>query len=70
VSVDLATVETNIVLARVHRDESAQRVVDELTAAGVLCGAYDRRTVRFVTHLDVDDAGLEAAQEICARVLT
>ncbi len=69
VSVDLGTVETNIVLARVRRDEPAQRVVDELTAAGVLCGAYDRRTVRFVTHLDVDDEGLEAARAVCARVL-
>ena len=44
VSVDLAAVETNIVLARLRRDEPAQGVVDELTAAGVLCGAYDRRT--------------------------
>ena len=70
VSVDLATVETNIVLARVRRAEPAQTVVDELTGAGVLCGAYDRRTVRFVTHLDVDDEGLQAAQEICTRVLT
>ena len=57
-------------LARVRRDEPAQRVVDELTAAGVLCGAYDRRTVRFVTHLDVDDEGLEAARDDRARVLT
>jgi threonine aldolase len=69
VAVDLGTVETNIVLARVRRDEPAQRVVDELRAAGVLCGAYDRRTVRFVTHLDVDDEGLEAARAACTRVL-
>jgi threonine aldolase len=69
VSVDLDAVETNIVLARVLRDEPAQGVVDELTAAGVLCGAYDRRTVRFVTHLDIDDAALEAARDVITRVL-
>jgi threonine aldolase len=70
VSVDVSAVETNIVLARVCRDEPAQRVVEELTAAGVLCGAYDRRTVRFVTHLEIDDEGLEAAQDVFTRVLT
>ena len=69
VSVDLDAVETNIVLARVRRDEPAQGLVDELTAAGVLCGAYDRRTVRFVTHLEIDDAALEAARDVIARVL-
>ena len=62
--------ETNIVLARLRRDEPAQALVDELTAAGVLCGAYDRRTLRFVTHLDVDDEAVRAAGEIAARVLT
>jgi threonine aldolase len=36
----------------------------------VLCGAYDRRTLRFVTHLDVDDEAVRAAGEIAARVLT
>jgi threonine aldolase len=70
VSVDVPGVETNIVLARLRRDEPAQAVVDELTAAGVLCGAYDRRTLRFVTHLDVDDEAVGAAGEIAGRVLT
>jgi threonine aldolase len=69
VSVDLEAVETNIVLARLRRDESAQGVVDELAAAGVLCGAYDRRTLRFVTHLEIDDEALGAAGEATARVL-
>jgi threonine aldolase len=70
VSVDVPAVETNIVLARLRRDESAQGVVDELAAAGVLCGAYDRRTLRFVTHLEIDDAALGTAGEAMARVLT
>ncbi len=53
-----------------RRDEPAQGLVDELAAAGVLCGAYDRRTLRFVTHLGIDDEALEAAGEVTARVLT
>jgi threonine aldolase len=69
VSIDLASVESNIVLVRVARDEPAERVVDDLAAAGVLCGAYDRRTVRFVTHLDFDDEALEAARAAFGRVL-
>jgi threonine aldolase len=70
VSVDVAAVETNIVLARLRRDESARGVVDKLAAVGVLCGTVDRRTLRFVTHLDVDDEALGAAGEAAARVLT
>jgi threonine aldolase len=69
VSVDVPAVETNIVLARLRRDESAQGVVGELAAAGVLCGAYDRRTLRFVTHLEIDDEALGTAGEAVARVL-
>ena len=53
-----------------RRDEPAQGVVDELAAAGLLCITLDRRTLRFVTHLDVDDEALGAAGEIAARVLT
>jgi threonine aldolase len=70
VSVDLPAVETNIVLARLRRDEPAQALVAELAAAGVLCGAFDRRTLRFVTHLDLDDEAVAAAGEITTRVLT
>ena len=69
VTVDLDSVESNIVLARVARDEEAPALVDELRAAGVLCGAYDRRTVRFVTHLDFGDDDLELARSAFTRVL-
>jgi threonine aldolase len=69
VAVDLDSVETNIVLAALRRPEPAQGVVDELTDAGLLCGAFDRRTIRFVTHLDIGDEALGAAREIAGRVL-
>jgi threonine aldolase len=70
VSVDVPAVETNIVLARLRRDESSLDVAGELAAAGVLCNTTDRRTLRFATHLDIDDQALEAAGEAATRVLT
>jgi threonine aldolase len=58
-SVDPGRVETNIVCA----DATAlpAGVLDSLAAAGVLAGTIDVDTVRFVTHHDVDDAGIERA---------
>ena len=70
VSVDVAAVDTNIVRAALSRDESAEGVVGELAAAGLLCITLDRRTLRFVTHLDIDDEALGRAGEIASRVLT
>jgi threonine aldolase len=58
-SVDPATVETNIVCARA--DALPPDLLDALAAAGVLAGTVDVDTVRFVTHHDVDDAGLARA---------
>jgi threonine aldolase len=62
-------VETNIVLATAA-DGSAAEIVSELAAAGVLCAALDARTARFVTHLDVDREGVDAAIEAAGPVLS
>jgi threonine aldolase len=70
ITIDLDSVQSNIVLVRAARAEGAEAIVRDLRAAGVLCGAYDRRTVRFVTHLDFGDDDLEAARKVFARVLT
>jgi threonine aldolase len=35
--------------------------VARLDARGVRCGTIDSRTVRFVTHKDVDDEGVQRA---------
>jgi len=56
-SVDPGEVSTNIVCARLER--LPPRIVERLGDEGVRCGTIDARTVRFVTHKDVDDAGLE-----------
>jgi threonine aldolase len=58
-SLDPATVQTNIVCARV--DAFPPDLLDALALDGVLAGTVDPDTVRFVTHKDVDDAGLDHA---------
>jgi threonine aldolase len=52
-SVDPASIHTNIVCARL--DTLPDDFIDKLAAAGVRVGTIDPRTVRFVTHKDVDD---------------
>lgn len=56
--IEPAAVETNIV---VFPHAAPEPFLAHLGAAGVLGGRLGPRTVRLVTHLDVDDAGLERA---------
>jgi threonine aldolase len=56
--VDPANVETNIVLVGCA---DATALVRLLAERGVRVGAVDEHTVRMVTHLDVDEAGIERA---------
>jgi threonine aldolase len=56
-SVDPADVTTNIVCARADRVPAG--IVERLAAHGIRCGMIDARTVRFVTHKDVDDDDLD-----------
>lgn len=57
-SVDPSTIDTNIVVFT-HRDPAG--LVDLLAAAGVLSAPLGLDKVRFVTHLDVDDEGIDRA---------
>jgi threonine aldolase len=67
---DPAEVPTNIVLAACTRDsDTAAGVCDELAAVGVMAAPYDRTRIRFVTSLEVDAAGVEAALEAAVRVI-
>jgi threonine aldolase len=59
--IDPAGVETNIVIAEVDPPEATTRWLAHLRDGGVLAGTLGRGRLRFVTHLDVDDAGLERA---------
>jgi threonine aldolase len=60
---DPAQVETNIVFGSVLDETPVDDLIAEMAGVGVLCAAIDSRTVRFVTHLDVDSEAVTAAVE-------
>lgn len=68
-SVDLRTVQTNIVLARLTGSRSAPAFAERLAQEGVRCHAIGPHTLRFVTHRDVSRADIEAAIEIIGKAL-
>ena len=67
---DLATVQTNIVIFRLAPDApDAATVVARARERGVLVSAFAARTVRLVTHLNVDRGQAEYAADALASVL-
>jgi threonine aldolase len=68
--IDLATVQTNIVIFRVPEPlPDAVTVVRRAQEQGVLVSAFAARTVRAVTHLNVDSEQSRRAGEVLARLL-
>jgi threonine aldolase len=67
-SLDPSTVRTNIVCAAARA--FPPDLLDALASDGVLAGTVDPDTVRFVTHKDVDDAGLAHAVAALQRIAT
>ncbi|MFM8303078.1 MAG: threonine aldolase family protein [Actinomycetota bacterium] len=69
-SVDPTAVETNVVCAAVAAlpGASPAAFLDRLAAAGIRAGAIDARTVRFVTHKDVDDDGIARAIGVLSEI--
>ncbi|MGZ4199992.1 MAG: hypothetical protein ACXVP1_07385, partial [Thermoleophilia bacterium] len=69
-AVDERKLQTNMVFADTHGTGlPAARVVELLAAQGVLALDEAPWSVRFVTHLDVDDADVEEAGELAAHAL-
>jgi threonine aldolase len=64
----LLPVDTNIVIARLGAGLSEKKIVADLKAAGLLASAFGPGLLRFVTHLDFDDAGLEYAASVLRRL--
>ncbi|WP_308205643.1 GntG family PLP-dependent aldolase [Frankia sp. AiPs1] len=64
--VDPKQVETNMVLVKVA---DAGRFTRRAAEQGVLIGATGPTTLRIVTHLDVDDAGIRHAGSVLAGLL-
>ncbi|MCK5148875.1 aminotransferase class I/II-fold pyridoxal phosphate-dependent enzyme [bacterium] len=62
ISVDMNSVETNIIIMSVTRDDmSAEDMSLQLEKRGVLMFALGPKMLRAVTHLDVDDEGIDKA---------
>ena len=59
--IDPAAVATNTVIAEVDPPEAVPAWLAHLRAHGVLAGTMGFGRIRFVTHLDVDDAGIDRA---------
>jgi len=68
--VEAATVRTNLVLLDLTKSPlDAPSLVAAAAEQGVLLGAMLPRTARLVTHLDVDDAGIDRAIEVVGGLL-
>jgi threonine aldolase len=70
VRLDPATIETNIVFFDLEGALTAPVAVERLLARGVRMGALGTHTIRAVTHLDVDAAGIERALAAAREVFT
>lgn len=66
--IDLDTVETNIVVARLPGGDSA-RFAAEMKRKGVIVSVINHDTIRFVTHCDVSRKDCETAAALAVAVL-
>ncbi len=67
VSIDLPTVETNIVIFRLKGGQSADELVRRLKARGILISSVGPDAIRLVTHHDVDRVACSAAAQALAE---
>jgi threonine aldolase len=69
VSIDVKSVESNIVIFRLSGKLSAAELVARLKARNILASTVGPDAIRLVTHLDVDHAACVAAAEALAEEL-
>ena len=67
IEIDATRVETNFAIARVEGSPAA--IADVIARAGVACLPYHHDTIRFVTHLGVDDDAIDEAGARIVRAL-
>ncbi|MBM3164175.1 MAG: aminotransferase class I/II-fold pyridoxal phosphate-dependent enzyme [Bacteroidetes bacterium] len=58
---EIFPVETNIVVAVLHKEDQRDLVQQQLMDLGIACIAFGPGMLRFVTHLNIDDEALEKA---------
>jgi threonine aldolase len=66
--VEIDAVETNMVMCEVVSPTTTEQVLDALGRSGVLAGTMGPGRIRFVTHLNIDDSGIERASEALRAV--
>lgn len=69
VTVDLETVQTNIVIFRPPADIDATTVIEGMAAQGVRISNYGLRGLRMVTHYEIDDAAIDQALRAAASIM-
>ena len=69
VSIDLNSVETNIVIFHLTGELTAAELVARLKARGVLASTIGPKSLRIVTHHDVDRAACVTAAEVLTEEL-
>ncbi|MBX6342369.1 MAG: aminotransferase class I/II-fold pyridoxal phosphate-dependent enzyme, partial [Thermomicrobiaceae bacterium] len=69
VTVDLETVQTNIVIFKTEPYVAHPVFVERMKREGVLISNYGHRGLRMVTHYEIDDAAVERALKAAAAAL-
>ncbi len=68
-TIDLASVETNIVIFRLKAGKGAAELAARLKARGVLAGAFGPDAIRLVTHRDVSRKDcIDAAEALTEEI--
>jgi threonine aldolase len=68
--IDLATVQTNIVLFALNNNGDAPALVSALKSEGILSSAIDANTIRFVTHHQISREDTEVVAATLSKLLT
>ncbi len=69
-SIDMETVQTNIVIVDIDEDRmTADEFIERLAKEYVWCIKFGPQRVRFVTHLDVDEKGCQIAAAAVTKVM-
>ena len=68
-ALDVGSAETNIVFFELADALDGVEFRERLAAEGVLCSGTGPQRVRMVTHLDIDDAAIDAAVAATGRVI-
>lgn len=69
ITVDLSTVQTNIVIFQTDSLVPHPQFVQQMKEHGVLCSNYGTRGLRMVTHYQVDDEAIDAALSGAASIM-